>query len=222
MGFSWDRWKPDMILAGWQPEIPAKKHQLSSGWSIFLFPSYFSPRFFIPKIMVPPNHPFLIRFSIINHPFWGTPIFGNTLIHHLKVVGLGGFSDPFGPTNIFEGACSLLRFSSPQKGSKDKNTWFGIWTQGLHGKSISNFVFSHPETCFFSLLMLQSGQKTRKNGGINLKKTPQWLYTPQKLTWQAGKSIINRRYIFIHGWSFPASHSFVFRGCTWRIIPVSK
>ena len=31
-----------------------------------------------PKIVVPPNHPILIGFSIINHPFWGTPIFGNT------------------------------------------------------------------------------------------------------------------------------------------------
>jgi len=28
-----------------------------------------------PKIMVPPNHPILIGFSIINHPFWGTTIF---------------------------------------------------------------------------------------------------------------------------------------------------
>ena len=27
--------------------------------------------------MVPPNHPFLIGVSIINHPFWGTTIFGN-------------------------------------------------------------------------------------------------------------------------------------------------
>ena len=27
----------------------------------------------------PPNHPILIGFSIINHPFWGpTPVFGNT------------------------------------------------------------------------------------------------------------------------------------------------
>ena len=25
-----------------------------------------------PKIMVPPNHPFLIGFSIVNHSFWGT------------------------------------------------------------------------------------------------------------------------------------------------------
>jgi len=33
-----------------------------------------------PKIGVPPNH-LRIRFSLINHPFWGpTPIFGNTHI----------------------------------------------------------------------------------------------------------------------------------------------
>ncbi len=32
-----------------------------------------------PKLEVGrPNHPILIGFSIINHPFWGTPIFGNT------------------------------------------------------------------------------------------------------------------------------------------------
>ena len=28
-------------------------------------------------MVVPPNHPYLIRFSITNHPFWGTPIVGN-------------------------------------------------------------------------------------------------------------------------------------------------
>ena len=33
-----------------------------------------------PKIVVPPNHPILIEFSIINHPFWVPPIFGNTHI----------------------------------------------------------------------------------------------------------------------------------------------
>ena len=30
-----------------------------------------------PKIMIPPKSAILIGFSIINHPFWGTPIFGN-------------------------------------------------------------------------------------------------------------------------------------------------
>ena len=33
-----------------------------------------------PNIVVPPNHPILIGFSIINHPFWDTLIFGNTYI----------------------------------------------------------------------------------------------------------------------------------------------
>ena len=28
----------------------------------------------------PPNHPILIGFSNLNHPFWGTPIFGNTQV----------------------------------------------------------------------------------------------------------------------------------------------
>ena len=31
-------------------------------------------------MVVPPNHPILIGFSIINHPCWSTPIFGNTQI----------------------------------------------------------------------------------------------------------------------------------------------
>ena len=33
-----------------------------------------------PKIVVPPNHPILIGCSIINHPVWGTTIFGNSHI----------------------------------------------------------------------------------------------------------------------------------------------
>ena len=53
-----------------------------------------------PTIMVPPNDPFLIGFSIINHSFWGTPIFGNTQMvipplkkitafpHHWEFLGL--------------------------------------------------------------------------------------------------------------------------------------
>ncbi len=33
------------------------------------------------RVFYLPNHPILIGFSIINHPFWGTPIFGNTHIN---------------------------------------------------------------------------------------------------------------------------------------------
>ena len=38
-----------------------------------------------PKIVVPPNRPILI---IINHPFWGTPIFGNTQIYIFDSIKL--------------------------------------------------------------------------------------------------------------------------------------
>ena len=35
-----------------------------------------------------PKSSILIRFSIINHPFWGTPIFGNT---HIRIYQIGSF-----------------------------------------------------------------------------------------------------------------------------------
>ena len=38
------------------------------------------PIWVFPKIVVPPKSSILIGFSIINHPFSGTPIFGNTHI----------------------------------------------------------------------------------------------------------------------------------------------
>ena len=46
-----------------------------------------------PKIGLPPNHPFLIGFSIINHPFWGTTIFGNT--HMYNPGSQSGWKCPF-------------------------------------------------------------------------------------------------------------------------------
>ena len=38
-----------------------------------------------------PKSSILIGFSIINHPFWGTPIFGNTHISFFFLDGGGGF-----------------------------------------------------------------------------------------------------------------------------------
>ena len=43
-----------------------------------------------PKIMIPPKSAILIGVSIINHPFWGTPIFGN--IHIPLQVWLMSFA----------------------------------------------------------------------------------------------------------------------------------
>ena len=52
--------------------------ELSNDWKSFL-----ESIWMFPKIVgFPPKSSVLIRFSIINHPFWGTPIFGNT--HHMN------------------------------------------------------------------------------------------------------------------------------------------
>ena len=46
----------------------------------------------VSKNMGTPKSSILIRFSIINHPFWGTPIFGNTHTHlFLEVFFVAGF-----------------------------------------------------------------------------------------------------------------------------------
>ena len=51
------------------------------------FQIWISFMWMFPKIGVPPNHPILIGFPMINHPFWGpTPIFGNTHVFLLHPV----------------------------------------------------------------------------------------------------------------------------------------
>ena len=62
---------------------PLKFHHFRAGSKPFFMatvktrPLRCFSRWMFPKIVVPPNHPFLIGFSSINHPFWGTHIFGN-------------------------------------------------------------------------------------------------------------------------------------------------
>ena len=55
-----------------------------------------------PKIVVPPNH-ILIGFSTVNHPFWGTTIFGNTRMFILFFW------------NFRSNWISLCRFGFPEK-----------------------------------------------------------------------------------------------------------
>ena len=56
-----------------------------------------------------PKSSILIEFSIINHPFWGTPIFGITQLHstvkhppiHPILIGFSIIKHPFWGTPIF-------------------------------------------------------------------------------------------------------------------------
>ena len=51
-----------------------------------------------------PKLSILTGFSIINHPFWGTPIFGNTHIV-AKIVSLGVLETDFAFHGIIQSAC---------------------------------------------------------------------------------------------------------------------
>ena len=51
-----------------------------------------------------PKLSILTGFSIINHPFWGTPIFGNTHIV-AKIVSLGVLETDFASHGIIQSAC---------------------------------------------------------------------------------------------------------------------
>ena len=69
-----------------------------------------------------PKSSILIEFSIINHPFWGTPIFGNT---HIDIIS---------PKGIFIGAfCCARRMHRPRHPSRLKKRVFAWKIRVKHG-----------------------------------------------------------------------------------------
>ena len=101
------------------PEFAPKSQNIKSESGNFII-KHGIPRGFcwatiwvFPKIGVPPNHPILIGFSIINHPFWGTIIFGNT---HIGI--------PIGINHLFLGLdFHPNRLSSPLSCWLDSVCW---------------------------------------------------------------------------------------------------
>ena len=68
---------PILLETPWPLDLPSCSAADQDSHRISIIPTWV-----FPKIGVgPPNHPFLIGFSLINHPFWGTTIFGNTYIY---------------------------------------------------------------------------------------------------------------------------------------------
>ena len=79
-----------------------------------------------PKIGVPPNHPFLVGFSIINHPFWGTPIYGNPQMG-FQQQWLGFAADEFvGRCQASSRAHRLTVFTHAQERWTQINASFGV------------------------------------------------------------------------------------------------
>ena len=91
-----------------------------------------------PKIVVPPNHPFSLGFSSINHPFWGTPIFGNTHIVPWRIKT----SNSPRVSSFFAAAISWVHMKSPIQSdptkTQDTNSW-GFWS--VHSKHLGEFSY---------------------------------------------------------------------------------
>ncbi len=68
----------------------------SDDLSSFFFLGYMG----VSKNRGTPKSSILIGFSIINHPFWGTPIFGNTHIVHYPYFFATLWQGPIGPSHI--------------------------------------------------------------------------------------------------------------------------
>ena len=73
-----------------------------------------------------PKSSILIGFSIINHPFWGTPIFGNTHIHHILAECLW---------------IDLLLTFLVEKWVRCRIILQSSWGPCFHGETESNFDF---------------------------------------------------------------------------------
>ena len=71
----------------WNPKMLVSKRNLLLQGAIFRWTMLKFGRNYmgVSKNSGTPKSSILIRFSIINHPFWGTPIFGNT---HISVCSL--------------------------------------------------------------------------------------------------------------------------------------
>ena len=125
--------------------------------------------------------------SSINHPFWGTPIFGNTHIPSLKLTVrtwkwmVGRRSSPFGPPPpIFSGECTFRR------------RWF-LWDLGsLFQKTPyspfnnhSYWKWEHPKVWVFFLRVFSNscGLRSPTVGGGGFPFDPCWFCGGKNLRW---------------------------------------
>ena len=101
-----------------------------------------------------PKSSILIGFSIINHPFWSTPIFGNTHNYVYIFVGWGGFY--LKRVTFFEGNIgnSIRGKNCPIGMVLPKAEWVAhSW------KKMRMCLVDHPRTCKWSITMVNESPK---------------------------------------------------------------
>ena len=93
----------------------------------------------------PKKHPILTGFSIINHPFWGTPIYGNTHLFKSRELPNGCFNWMIPNLYIGNGCFTKHPFlNGCQRGSRYmikiiSNLWFLFTFSGVSQVARFNF-----------------------------------------------------------------------------------
>ena len=127
-----------------------------------------------PKIMVPPKSSILIGFSIINHPLWGTFIFGNTHLLINKKVQVFEFEQQIECLEPKFANSMILHVEEKVKYPIDPNSPLiqshGPGTPGHPPAASDPYPYRvakkcHPQICDFSGWLEKSSQKYAPNGG---------------------------------------------------------
>ena len=96
-----------------------------------------------------PKSSILIGFSIINHRFWGTPIFGNTHIHSTKIIPTSGSprpSEPKPPSLLVVSHSQLVVFVSLKQCGKTPPPTFWLGSIPIPRLSDNNKRSSLPRS----------------------------------------------------------------------------
>ena len=141
---------------GWQFFRNPAGVKSSSSWGIYIYMG-------VSKNNGTPKSSILIGFSIINRPFWGTPIFGNTHIYiyiypgnlpSLKLTATRGFSFRWS-LGVFSppGRCELFVLGSVAFWHNNGGGWFR-WFSGLQVVQVilNGEPFAVKSSCFWGKL----------------------------------------------------------------------
>ena len=160
-------------------------------------------------MVVPPKSSILIGFSIINHPFWGIPIFGNTYIA-MEIYSVP-IANIFFANRQWSFLKSYVRFSegnsswicgmcSKKQGDEMVNIYYSCYDQNskeLNWESHRLFVSIHRST--LKLILRYQSLQTNKvdhtfltqkwlHAKVIQKNSPQkpwWGYNLQLMQWKA-------------------------------------
>ena len=127
-------------INGTRPELKWKSYvfrpNASDAWVGWKGESLVGSKWMFPKMVgFPPKSSILIGFSIVNHPLWGTPIFGNT---HIPTYPLGC------ARNLVKMVCKWMEFNLLKNGIYWCYNWIYWCYNSLTNLLHVYYFFGHP------------------------------------------------------------------------------